>query len=370
MKSNLIISNIVGLLLFILIIMPIFTEIESSVITLLMFVLGTIAYGMSFLKTTNFSLNFKYTIFNLLLLLLGILNLYYTNILNILAYLNTFFVYGGLGLLILNYRPNQKILKILNLFLIAFFFISIILGSDPNLILIYSRNYISVVLMYSISLLFIAYDGEVTSTNVLFYLFAALIVSIMAVGRGGIISFTVAVIAYLLFLYSKQRSRNYLWLIFITTLIVMVLLIFIIPNMEEIFPQFYQRSVSQEPRVDIWESYWDSISGKPGQVLIGSQSQFFSTRYGYFDNLHNSYLTVHHRYGLLGVVFLITGLLRTLIFSIKQREYNILTMIILVIVRSMFDTTFGMFHGDFLIFYIIFYPDFKLKEIINYEMQT
>src|SRR5699024_7483514 len=144
--------------------------------------------------------------------------------------------YGGLGLLLLNYRPNKKITKGFNLIFLVFFFISLIRGEDPNTILFYSRNYISVVLMYSISLLMIADDEDIISFDVLFYLFGALFISVMSVGRGGIMSFTIAVILYLLLMYSKQGSRNYLWLILITILAVTFVLVFILPNIERILP--------------------------------------------------------------------------------------------------------------------------------------
>lgn len=274
----------------------------------------------------------------------------------------------GISLLLLNFKLNYKLAQIIY-YSIMFILITtmIISGGVNNVDMTSSRNTISVIVLFYFSIYVISmYTNNVRMT--FFPIIIGLITTLLAVGRSGIITFLIITFFFFLIKYDngKYKRRR-----FITSLVIIMIVAFVSGNsysfLEIYFPDtianFQDRGL-ESVREFIWSDYINKAFSSTLYLLFGAPigGTFLLERYN--DNLHNSFLMLHAKYGLF--VYLSITLLVIYSFYVFIKKHNIVYPILLlaILFRMQFDYTNFNAQLDIIFFYIIFYP-FYVQDTYN-----
>jgi hypothetical protein len=176
------------------------------------------------------------------------------------------------------------------------------------------------------------------------------------VGRGGILSSSILLTGMVgLRVVRVNNIRNIIYTFFIVSCIV-VFTIYLLYNPEFIynnFGRFFQSDNTlsyEEPRLIIWRDYIRSIDGSILNFISGGQ---LPTRHS--GNLHNSFLNTHAKYGLFIVLINLSFLLRSLIYFIRNKKYEIVLILIVFITRAFTDLLFSDYYGNVFLYYFVLY---------------
>jgi len=282
-------------------------------------------------------------------------------------------IFSSVGIALWIYRTSiiyKRLHLSLSLFLIIFIvsYVLIIFSLQLNIVdyTRASRNHISVAVLALSSYYCIVRKQNNVSIN--FSIPAiVLITSFISVGTAGIIS---ALIFLSGFLFGKDKQAAVL--VIITGLVVVYFkevidLAYVVDS--NLVSKFdFDRLTRDDTRYTIIDIYFSNISLK--EILFGKSfdSLLWYTRVGnkavWSDNLHNSYLLLHAKIGILIVPFCVIIFL-TLSRLIKK-DSSILFLFLAVLVRAFSDTVvFAHGYYDWSVFLIFIYAfDKKCKRVI------
>ena len=268
--------------------------------------------------------------------------------------------YMGLALVPLFIKLNYKFYKWVLVLVISYFFFLIYLDEDPNNVFNVSRNFVSIFLLIIFGLHLISSIQNNKQPSLLL-LFACFLISIWAVGRGGILTFAFLVVLYPLVVKLKLKSR-----LFILVLYVLGSLYVLNLYSDYILKIGFERFQSmglQDSRTDINQEYISKSTNSLSYVLFGSPLLDIPSIAEVEGNPHNSFIRLHVYYGLFGFIFVIFILISTVIKLLINSQYLLLYFTISLLIRSATDS--AAFHGalDPLIFFSVFFA-FK-NRIIN-----
>jgi len=261
--------------------------------------------------------------------------------------------YFLVGIIIIHTKLNYKIFKF------SFFIHSVMLLffllTNKNANEIFeniSRNYISVIMLMQYSLLYLSFYMNNKKINMIPSL-VVLIVSILSMGRAGIISalilfvgnFILSIKNHILsiknhrisILIKLKKARS---LILVLSLIILFIVfsdqIISLDNVEVAINRMNNIDITNNPRSEIIREYFRNASSL-GSFLWGvnvSQVPLFQ----YWNlNLHNSFLHLHADFGILGFSFIIFGLIKKSLHFIKNGEWFLLVLLLSIVVRSLTD---------------------------------
>lgn len=336
--------------------------IESEYIKYIGLSLGIILYVLIFLTIKEKrKKNLLFIYFMLFLLVSGSINFLFTSNLNFNGYLLNILHSGSVALGLLIYPPSYKLAKIIFSMIAAFFSFHIIQSNDPNMILLSSQNYISVVLILALGLMYIAADGENSKINYL-PIIVSTFISIWAKGRTGIISILILLICRLLVDIKSKDKRENIKVIFLITLLLFTIIYVFIPQSEMIFSNFHTKNMAHDPRFDIWTEYLEKAFTSIGDFIYGvSYSELYLLRS--YGHLHNSFLNLHAIYGLTAVIIILLLIFYNLIIILKNRKYLLASFVLVFLLRSSTDIVFThIYYGTFLFYYFLFYAFFSLNK--------
>ena len=269
--------------------------------------------------------------------------------------------YIGLALVLLYVNLSYKLYKRVLVFAIVYFFALMYLETNPNDVFNVSRNFVSIFLLIIFGLHLISSIQNNKQPSLLL-LFACFLISIWAVGRGGILTFAFLVILYPLVVKLKFKLR-----IMILILYVIGLLYVFNFHSDYILKMGFERFQSmgmQDSRTDINQDYVNKSINSFSNFLFGSPLNDIPSIVEVDGNPHNSFIRLHVYYGLFGFIFIILILVRTAIKLLINRQYVLLYFTIALLIRSATDS--AAFHGalDPLIFFSVFFA-FKDNIITN-----
>lgn len=233
---------------------------------------------------------------------------------------------------------------------IIFLFTIVSAGGVDELIMASSRNTFSIYELQLFSIYMItAYQNNksIACYDVLIGFF----VSILAVGRSGIITFGTMLIVYIGGSYYDNKRTNSPKVI--ASLVIMSLLIkdYILMAIAN----FEVRKLNGD-RIYIWYDYFSNVSQSLLYILTGAPLNGTYYLDMYSGNLHNSFLELHGHYGIVMVIFIIITLCKRCAHFIAKRNLYLLIPLIGLIIRMNFDHT--NFNGplDVVLIYYILYP--------------
>jgi hypothetical protein len=348
-NKDYILGHLLGLLFFLSAVNDI---LQSTLILSISIVIALIAFLFKFTFT---SFTIKKQLHILLFLLL-----------TIAAIINIVFIDNGLGgtfvlltNLIIAYlyvefkdKKNLTLAILISFLFIAFnlFYKIVILGIPVNeLYLNLSRNHGNFVLLFwSVFALFHIY---ITYNKVsLIIPLINLFIAIFLVGRTGIILGIL-----LLFVVSVVKfSRNFA----LSTISLLIVLVYLLINVDFFLVEsffVYETNLGQgleTSRWDLWSEYIHSINFS--SLLIGVDVSQLPLINSYSNNPHNSFLKFHSRVGI-GSFSIFFYFFLSVYSYIKNKDFFVLSLLILLTVRAFFDSDLLIGYFDFIFFSIIFY---------------
>jgi hypothetical protein len=343
-------------------------------------VLQYINFGLSLTVVYFFCLRLNKNTYNILVIVLLVMlmlasNFYNgnKNLLGLLFSTSYFLV----GIIIINTKLNHKIFTFSFFIHTAILLFFILTGKDANEIFKnISRNYISVIMLMQYSLLYLSFYMNNKKMTII-PSFLVVIVSIFSMGRSGIISGLILFVGNYIFsiknfrinklVTSKKKSLLILVLVLIAFFIFFSDGINFLDNVKVATNRFNNINISENPRSEIIREYFISASSL-GNFLWGVNISKIPLFQYWNLNLHNSFLHLHAEFGILGVAFIVFGLIKKMVQFIKKREGFFLVLLISIIVRSLTDKVAfsGIYDSLFITFILLRVRVYRPKlEFIN-----
>ena len=272
-------------------------------------------------------------------------------------------VLSSVGIALWIYRTSKIYKRLhlwLSLFLICFivfyvliiFFLQLNIAEFTNA----SRNHVSVAVLTISSYYCIVRRQNNVSVNLVLPIFI-LISSFISIGTGGIIS---ALIFLSGFIFGKNKHAVILIILIGLSIVnfskIIDLSYAVDKNLVSKFQ--YDRIAGGDVRYDVIDLYLSNMSFK--EILLGKpfDDLFWYVRIGnkaiYSDNLHNSYLLLHAKIGILTIPFF--AIIFLTLLKLFKKDSLILFLFLAVLARAFSDTV-AFSHGyyDWSIFLIFLY---------------
>lgn len=258
--------------------------------------------------------------------------------------------YMGVALIIGSYNLNAKLLLILFYGVAIFFVYCMMQGiAADDVLSIGSENNISVYLLLLVCL----YFYSIRKKNQLPYIpiLLTLVITLWSASRGGLISVGLLLVGASLYNYTQIKGRKNL----IIFLIILALFscFFGIDSFNSLLEPMetkFRNYGAESLRFLIWNDYFNSALNDPIQFVFGVKIFNFSNVWlSHYGNPHNSFLTLHANFGMLGVFFVFFGFMKKIIDILVQRDFVFFVILAALISRSFFDWT--AFSGPYDAFY-------------------
>ncbi len=272
-----------------------------------------------------------------------------------------------IGITVLMLTMNWSIAQAGFTYYITFILLALRLyGRTSNVLTISSNNYVSVLILLAAALYYIAVETNLHTVRLVDLLPAILsfLLSVLALGRGGILSSGVLVVGVLLTYIGTITNKHFkrLLVIFVVSFSVAILMIGFGFNIVDWFfslGRWSTRGTYNTDRLHIWNSYFEKTFESPLYILLGApKSQIYVIgRYG--GNPHNSFIQLHANNGLITLTLFFGFLIQSIIYYLKSHNFLRLSVLIVLIVRGVTDTfIFGMY-GMPIMLYLVLYPTIK-----------
>ncbi|MBQ3690757.1 MAG: hypothetical protein II937_12995 [Bacteroidales bacterium] len=278
--------------------------------------------------------------------------------------------YMGLGLVLLRYGISVQLATILVYLVGGVFAVYMIIGV-PVQSVIYggSENNISSICILSLILYYLAYhhkrlkhfsyfksDRKISDTLSYFpILFIGLIV-VWSTSRTGLLSvFFLALGIY----WVNKKTISVANIIILCSIFVLLFVVFFVYDTFSFtnnIKEKYEKFGMQSSRIEIWSEYLSGLFLNVRNFVLGVnyESGDFPLLVHYKGNIHNSFLILHSKYGLIPFLLFIFLLLRTAIVSFKKGDRLIFITLVAVFIRMSLDWIAFPGAFDILIFYYVF----------------
>lgn len=330
---------------------------------LILLLVGMIGYLYT-LQNSKRKENIFYIMFFLLYTILGLISFLIIGNATVYEYMWPM-AYGGIAIVLLNYNIRYNYVYILYYGLCAYYIFSS-LGNKmvADVTGVVSRNNLSVTILMFFSLLCVVsykQDKEVRFSSVVL----GLLLSLWAVGRSGILTFSIIFIGYIIIRYKGKKlniKSIVMFLLFAITLY--VLRDFIYKHFIEQAKYNYEVRGLESSRKLIWQTYIKESFSSVAYFFFGyplENELIFTSVNG---NLHNSFLHLHSRYGIFITLFFSSAILTKIFILFKKKKYLFSLIFIAIFVRINFDLVALNGGLDIFIYYMIFEGKYnkKIKE--------
>lgn len=227
-----------------------------------------------------------------------------------------------------------------------------ILGMDAEGVTTNSRNYIIYLLLLT-SFPYIVYSYRCNKKPMILLPITLLVLSILAIGRGGIIMACIFFIGWIVggVRFSKHKCLS----IFLLLICISLIGYFLYGNdtTELLFSRFEERGLESDSRTDAWKQYIHSLTD-PFNFIFGTRVSTLPLVHALDDSLHNSYLQLHARMGLAGIPYLFMALSGFMVL-LKRKEYVMVGYFGAFLVKGLVDADFPctLVGGDIYMYYLI-----------------
>lgn len=239
-------------------------------------------------------------------------------------------------LLVMRSKPSPTPYFLLASGVFILFMVNFSLGVSASDWVKGSRNHTSVLAIYlALMVLLISKvrDGKVSKGYILSVPIGALIISVMAVGRSGILS---SLLLYTVCMLSSSQNRKFKSALVLNICAMAVLGYFVSVNFDYLFDMFLYKFDTKQLDLDgrdsVFNAYFQSLDTL-AVIFSYSDLSFLMTTYGL--TLHNSYLHWHYSYGI-GIILLAAIILRSL-FDFARTDLFLCGLLIVILARSFSD---------------------------------
>lgn len=268
------------------------------------------------------------------------------------------FLMPCLGALLFFYRVKYWT-SLLLFVIVAFFFGSYIYRNGPFVkeeteLLVNSRNYVSYfVVLYSLPYFVHCFDYNKVPS--LLVPIVCLIISIFAIGRGGIL-ISLGLLVGVLYLKMNQKKKvRIVYRVAFIFIIAFILFVGVGADFFDIyFSRFSEIGMNDAGRMPSWIEYIISMLN-PINLLFGTKIESLNYTMKYLNgSLHNSFFTLHAIEGFIGLV-LILYMFKGLWQLYKQRYFVLVTILTVLLFKGFTDADMGGLYsgGDIYVFFLV-----------------
>lgn len=315
-------------------------EIKSLLANFLVALLGILALIISLLKKKN-SKQYGYLVtVGIIFSLFMLLSIVYNGNADLLD-LIWIWCYLGIAILIYENEISQKVYFFVASSIIIWIFAYILSGKDAAQFLTYgSQNNISAYVLFFVIIYYISnIVHNKKQPYILLFLTAA--ICLWTGSRAGILASFVLIIGNFVcnFLFIKKGKTIEL----LKWLIVLFVAIWLLNHYfgPYLMPLFYkiERYGNTSIRTEIWSEYLNGAFNSFYNLVLGVniKDSGFRLLNFYGGNVHNSFLALHAKFGLLPFVDIIILIVKTIKKIITEKKYAFLVVLSTVCVRMYFD---------------------------------
>ncbi|MBE6084924.1 MAG: hypothetical protein E7203_05560 [Selenomonas ruminantium] len=268
--------------------------------------------------------------------------------------------YMSVGLLLLNFKSSFRLIQMIY-YIVSVIFIACIVyaGGVDNLVMQSSRNNISVYELQLWTLYVISAYQNKQDIHIWSVLIGWL-VCLFSIGRSGIITFSIILFCLICIKVKECKEMRYKNALGLVVVILGGALVccFTDDIIMKMIDNFELRGL-ESVRTKIWEEYLIKVQESYTYVLFGAPQRYTFYLDMYANNLHNSFLQLHAKYGLAMVMIIFMMLEITIMEIYFRKEVYLLIPLIGIIFRMNFDYT--NFNGvlDVVFVYYLLYPYYK-----------
>lgn len=268
--------------------------------------------------------------------------------------------YMGMAFILLEFGVDQKLSTMFFYGLSAYFFLQIASGNPPDHILSFvSRNYISVLMITSVILVYISNEDEKEEIKVL-PATITFIISYWALGRGGIISAGILLLGVLYIRFSRlfkkiNKIKAILGIFVIGAGVIYAAITVEIQIITKYFTAFSGRGLDT-PRFAMYNEYLEAASKSIFDFLLGPRINEIRAIARHDGNSHNSFIQLHAYFGIIFLIVVLILIINSMLFFLKQHHYIFALLFFVLLTRAFTDRLFFSGYAEPLLYYFIFYP--------------
>lgn len=272
----------------------------------------------------------------------------------------------GISTLFLNFQLNLKITRnIYYLVAIVLMFQIIVSGSIDNLEISSSRNTIGIMMLIYFSVYALT-CFENNQKITIFPVLIGLVVVVMAIGRSSIITFLLLTVFFIIFDFKGNKHKfnrpiKSMFVFILAAILIWLSYDFFGIYFKEVFTNFESRGLDSL-RNSIWTDYIIKTFTSSDYFLFGTPISGTYLLNLFNQNLHNSFLMLHAKYGIVMVVLVIMLIVKSFIYYIRTNNILYFVLLFLIIFRMQFDYTNFNAQLDIILYYFIFFPFGRSKK--------
>ena len=260
--------------------------------------------------------------------------------------------------------PHSYFQGIVVYYVLMMFFIPIFLRGELAIyILTSSQNYVSVCLILAASIYYIGVDNGGKGLRLIDLLPALLcfMLSVWAMGRGGILTSLFLLTSMSLIYLVKKAIRNKFLFILIPFLFAGIVLFLMRRGINPFdmlmsLGKLESKGMESTERMNLWVPYIQKLTESPGYFFFGVPLTEIPVIMLFEGNTHNSFIQLHAYNGIVMVLVFVVLLIKSLIYYIKKRNFLLLILTLTVVFRGMTDKFIFGQYGMPIMMYLVLYP--------------
>ena len=208
-----------------------------------------------------------------------------------------------------------------------------------------SENMVSIYLLLAFYLYYRSKNKTKFAT--VFLATTSLILGYLSGSRTGLGCLLILCVGLIFIYFLKMRNGNaFLFLVVLTGVIGALTIV------------FWGTSIIREvlydsPRIYIWNLYTTQLNSLKN-ILLGVPFSTHQAFASYYNNLHNIFMNIHARFGLIPLITIVYIIYQCIKNGIKEKQWYIVLFTVLYVLRSLTDNTSFSGPLDILIFTIYF----------------
>lgn len=327
---------------------------------------GVVGYlgSLGFIKRNNAVILLLYTI-----LVSGVTGRLYNGNISLGNYIATI-MYLGIAIILLTGKLNPKFTRIYFYGLSAFFVYNILIEKGAHKVLYHvSRNYISVLMLAALALIYIS-DHKTSNHKVnkkvsVLPAFVFFIISVWAVGRGGILTSGFILAFIILFRINDIKNKDYRDIIISSFIVIIVVggVIFLSTGIPARYLSQFLIKGLETPRTIMYADYFSKTMDTPLNLIFGTPISSITEIVIKDRNLHNSFIQSHAYFGIVFFLMIITMILRALVYYYKEGNKVYLILLLGLVLRGFLDRLFFSGYMEPILYYLILYPYVKVDKL-------
>lgn len=248
--------------------------------------------------------------------------------------------YAGISFLLLLDRVDYRVVRTIFYLAAAVIAVEMMRGVDPNHIFEgASRNTVSAQMIFFGVLLAIAQYRQVGTVPIT----AAAIVLMLSVygeGRSGVMlgsAFSLVIFWHYLFFQRGLSVFKSLIVMASVALVAYLFSVYLSDSLNAIARRMDHRGMDS-PRYEIWGEYASLVVRSPASSILGASMRSSPLIASYSYNLHNSYLMLHAKFGLLYLTGFSALFLHSLYRLVKNRQLLMVALLSIAFARCFVDS--------------------------------